>query len=337
MAFFGVRPFLIAFLALLVFAAPSAHAYKLSGDKWPTRTITYNASKAPKFKEAIKRAVRAWNTSGVRVRFRATSRARARLRIFESRGYGSLGGYASLGWESPSTITIRTLGGVPLEGGPIPCGTRVQGRGRVICQRGPSVLLHDAPKDRTNPFWAKSMEVVVAHELGHVLGLNHVRSKCALMHPNANQGCKAILEPWRLRCRLIESDDLRGAIRRYGGRMRPLAPEFCDVTPEPAAPTEMTATFDAAERVVNVGWTNPASAGIVSADVVLRPGGCPPSFEGAYSYEAKPGERNTAQLYPEETASGLHCVAVRSKDGYQHPSQPAMAEVQVEPSSVPPF
>jgi hypothetical protein len=50
--------------------------------------------------------VHAWNTSGVRVRFRATSRRRARLRIFEEPG-PSGGGNAILGWAPSSAVTER--------------------------------------------------------------------------------------------------------------------------------------------------------------------------------------------------------------------------------------
>lgn len=332
MVILRARPILIACLALFVFGVPSAQAYKLGGTKWPTRTITYNASKAPKYAEAIKQAVNAWNTSGVNVRFRATSRGRARVSIFQTKsGPNVAGGYATLGWESPSTVTNRSIGGVPVEGYPVPCGLRIRGKGRVVCRRGPFVQLYGFD-DRKDPSTANAMAMTVAHELGHILGLNHVRSKCALMNPHGNQECKPILQPWRLRCRLLEADDVRGAIRRYGGRMRPLAPEFCDATPEPAAPTELAATFDSAERVVRVSWTNPATTGIVSAEAVLRSGGCPPSFDGAYGVEVKPGQRSAEQLYPGE-ASGLHCVAVRSKDSYQHVGPPAMTEVQVVPPS----
>jgi hypothetical protein len=179
------------------------------------------------------------------------------------------------------------------------------------------------------------MAVTVAHELGHVLGLMHVRSRCALMYFQGNQTCaKPPHSPWQLRCRLLESDDVRGAIRRYGGRMRPLAPPFCDASPAPGAPSELVATFDSAQRLVRVSWTNPRTAGIRSAQVVLRPGACPPSFDGAFSYDARRGTHGAANLDP-DGGTGLHCVAVRGEDAYGRTGPPVMTEIQVPPEPQP--
>ena len=183
----------------------------------------------------------------------------------------------------------------------------------------------DEPND---PFVANQMAVTAAHELGHVLGLKHVPNRCALMYKHGNQGCAKPPQPWQLRCRLLESDDVRGAIRRYGGRMRPLAPEFCDASPAPGPPTELVATFDPADRTVRVSWTNPRTAGIRFANVTLRPGGCPPSFDDALFEEVRPGERSTAKL-DAGNGSGLHCVAVRGGDVYGRTGAPATTEIEV--------
>jgi hypothetical protein len=340
-----VRPIRRAGLALLTAAAlcvagmlvaQAAQAYKLGGHKWPTRTITYNAGAAPKYAKAIGRAVRAWNTSGVRVRFRATSRRRALLPIFQDGILPDGGGQAILGWVSPSAVTEWTIGGRPLEvkGIPLPCGAVFPGEGRVGCRRGPWVRLW-VPTNRKDPRVANQMAVTVAHELGHVLGLMHVRSRCALMYFQGNQTCKKPPHPpWQLRCRLLESDDVRGAIRRYGGRMRPLAQPYCDASPAPGAPTDLVATFDSVQRLVRVSWTNPKTAGIRFAHVVLRPGGCPPSFDDPVTENAQTGSRGTANLDP-GGAIGLHCVAVRGEDAYGRTGPPATTEIQVPPEPEP--
>ena len=322
-----------ALLGVGLVAAPAAQAYKLGGKKWPTRTITYHAGDAPKYAKAIRRAVRAWNSSGVNIRFKATSRRRARLRIYEAWG-GRSGGVATLGWYPRSFITGRTLEGHPLElkGIQFPCGYRFPGRGRIKCARGPYVRLDWPSGNRRNPFTANEMAGVVTHELGHVLGLQHVRRPCAAMGPHGQTKCPKPPEEWQLRCRLLEADDVRGAIRRYGGRMRPLAPEFCDATPAPGTPRDLVATFDPADRTVDVSWRNPNTRGLYFAHVAVEPGECPASFSDPLSLNARPGRLKSASVDTYES-SGPHCVAVRGVDRYGRTGVPATTVVDVpEPS-----
>ena len=59
---------LLAAAAALILASP-ADAARLGGQKWPTRTITYHVA-APQYKGAVKAATRAWNRSGVKIRFK---------------------------------------------------------------------------------------------------------------------------------------------------------------------------------------------------------------------------------------------------------------------------
>ena len=54
---------------------------------------------------------------------------------------------------------------------------------------------------------------VIAHELGHVLGLVHEDRRCATMNSVAWSRCA--LPP---SCSILQRDDVRGAIARYGGR-----------------------------------------------------------------------------------------------------------------------
>ena len=75
------------------------------------------------------------------------------------------------------------------------------------------------------------MAIVVAHELGHVLGLDHEDRICATMNTYLVDGhpehCPAApAEMWV--CRLLRADDVRGAVKLYGGTVRPIrGPEFC--------------------------------------------------------------------------------------------------------------
>ena len=75
----------------------------------------------------------------------------------------------------------------------------------------------------------------LAHEFGHVLGLEHETRGCSLMNPGATlQGpdlCPKA-KVWQWRCKLLTRDDIAGAVALYGGaprgqagaeRLRPLS------------------------------------------------------------------------------------------------------------------
>ncbi len=67
---------------------------------------------------------------------------------------------------------------------------------------------------------------VIVHELGHVLGLEHTQLRCAAM--SADWTCP---DPpaGKWRCRLLERDDVEGAVHLYGGAVRPLGPVNCAI------------------------------------------------------------------------------------------------------------
>jgi hypothetical protein len=75
------------------------------------------------------------------------------------------------------------------------------------------------------------MALVTAHELGHVLGLDHEDDVCATMNSHLDvdhpEQCPAP-PPGTWVCRLLRADDVRGAVSLYGGSVRPIrGPEFC--------------------------------------------------------------------------------------------------------------
>jgi hypothetical protein len=75
------------------------------------------------------------------------------------------------------------------------------------------------------------MALIVAHELGHVLGLDHETSVCATMNPSVGDDhttrCPAP-PPGMWTCRLLQADDVRGAVSLYGGSPRPWrGSDFC--------------------------------------------------------------------------------------------------------------
>jgi hypothetical protein len=184
---------LAAFLAATVVAAaaaPSADSFRLEGGRWPTATITYY-NEVPAYSWAVDTAAYAWNTSGAGVKFLKTSRRNAKVLV-------------GIRW-------FKAAGDANVQ--------RVNGRftsAKVGIQSG---------QDRY------TMALVVAHEFGHVLGLDHDDRTCATMNTyldgNHPEHCGAP-PPGMWVCRLLRSDDVRGAVKLYGGAVRPIrGPEFC--------------------------------------------------------------------------------------------------------------
>jgi hypothetical protein len=180
--------FCAAIIAVAI--VPSAATYRLEGGRWPSAIITYY-NEVPAYSWAVDTAAHAWNTSGARVQFVKTSRRNAKVLI-------------GIRW-------FKNAGDANVQ--------RVNGR-FVAAQVGLR-----SGQDRY------TMALVVTHELGHVLGLDHEDRVCATMNSYlVNRGpehCPAATEGKWI-CRLLRTDDVRGAVSLYGGSVRPIrGPEFC--------------------------------------------------------------------------------------------------------------
>jgi hypothetical protein len=187
-----VRLAATSIVTLVAIALPSpAGAYQLEGGRWPTATITYY-NEVPAYAWAVDTAAYAWNTSGARVQFVRSSRRNARVLV-------------GIRW-------YKIAGDANIQ--------RTNGRftsAKVGIQTG---------QDRY------TMALVVAHELGHVLGLDHEDRICATMNSHLagshTEHCAAAPEGMWV-CRLLRADDVRGAVRLYGGTARSIrGPEFCN-------------------------------------------------------------------------------------------------------------
>lgn len=173
----------------------TASAYRVR--TWPRGVIPYfNAAR--NYDGRVRDAVRAWNASGVRVRFKRVPRSRARV-VIRNVGRGCHG-IATLGYAAHLRTHTVALG------------------------------LRDCQEEGAS--------LVTTHELGHIIGLTHAQRACSVMSTPPQIFCGKPPKPWQRHCRVLQADDLRRARRLYGGRAKPLGPEFCDRWKVPGVPTD---------------------------------------------------------------------------------------------------
>lgn len=251
------KPALAALLLALAacLAAPSAaSAYSAPGPRWPGTTIRYYQAMHPSWTWSVSRAAQSWTGTGAPIRFvRVSSRARAQVVVELGRTRLGNAGQATLGYNKRARVTIA---GRP-------------GRRLSLDEREP-------------------MYKLIAHEFGHVLGLNHEeRTGCELMRPyplSQSPMCR-ITGPrvsGLYQCGLATRDDIRGLVSLYGGRPRTQR-RWCPI--EPAPPQLRNVQFrggDGAGSPVRITWTLPPGipAGAVIEAGAWREGRCGSTMQG---------------------------------------------------------
>lgn len=286
----------------------AALGYRVKGTPWPGGLIPYyNAAHDQAW--AVSQAVNAWNTSGARVRFVPVSRAAARLVIEESGSRSCQRAEATVGYGRSRTVRIW--------------GARA------------------VPSTCTAPMAATAL----AHELGHVLGLRHEDRGCAAMNSTFSARgpgrCERV-ERWEWRCRLLEHDDVAGAVAVYGGSVRPLRAPSCPLY-EPIAPPRFESAV-LGSGFVSVRLRRPASpripsyliAALRSAEAYALAWGrdtCPSRVDlrGSSRFVWPQGDGETVEIRrPAPAEPGLYCLAIWSVDSFVRPSaRPLTISVRV--------
>ena len=249
--------------------------------RWPSRTITFH-NRAPKYKREVAQAVALWNSSGAGVRWRAVPAGRARVSIRMTDRIAPFSGLA----------TVR-LGGAP----------------RALIDLRSNLFSYGGSRAERRV----AAIGVIAHEMGHVMGLGHEDRRCAVMNSSAGINCPRPKEPWRYRCRVLTRDDVLGAIKLFQGRVR-LKREFCDLVAEPPAVEDLIATPSPDGSGALISWRNPAHRGM-TLDVVRRNGGsCASALGGSETYvleSVKAGAPGSTQSVTDlELEVGDYCYSV---------------------------
>jgi len=185
-----VRGLIASVVAAGVLAAP-ASGYRLEGGRWATHVIPYYTETAA-YAWSVDTAAYAWNTSGANVKLVKTSKRYAKVLI-------------GIRWyKHAGDARVQRVNGTFLSA-------------QVGIQTG-----HDRYE----------MALIMAHEFGHVLGLDHETGMCATMNPSVGGDhttfCPAPSSGmWT--CRLVQYDDVRGAVALYGGTVKPWrGSSFCN-------------------------------------------------------------------------------------------------------------
>lgn len=307
---------LLAVGCALLVTAP-AEAYRLKGAAWPRRIVTYHD--ASPYHADVDAAVRAWNASGANISFIAASESKASVLITARRLVG-VAGFGTLGYVPKNRVSLGFETFPPLRA------------------RGAHVWLATSFFSRRNnenyDLQRISRARVVAHELGHVLGLDHETRYCATMAPGESRQCPKPLHLWQTRCHLLEADDIKGAVKRYGGRVKPQGPTFCDLFAALAPPTQLTAQADPTTGEVSLRFHDTTDKHFRAVGLVRQRGTCAaqaPALADAEIVDGKPGATSSlTDRFPAGSGGQVYCYALWSYDIFNRPgSRPATISVQI--------
>jgi hypothetical protein len=285
-----------AALILLLTGVGQARGYAVQGKPWPGGRILY-FDDAPDQAWAIGQAVNAWNESGANVQFVAAPPSQAQVVIEHFprddcfTPSASVAGEAPVGYVRHAVVYVSRL------------------------------------DDRSQKCNRYASAEVVAHELGHVLGLGHEVRACATMNPSATfRGpdlcAQAPVGEWY--CSLLEADDVAGAVALYGGTARPRSSDLCPLYAGAAAPARLRVDGAGVPGSVEASFVRPPDpalplflrsfAGESGFAAAIGRGSCPasPARSVRAPWTAGVGKPQT-QVF-ESLGTGSWCVAVWAID-----------------------
>lgn len=279
-------------------AAPASTP--LAGAKWNVPVLRLYDTTPPLYREGIDIAIREWNAANVGIRFARTSNRRAAHVVVGAARYpGFVLGKATLGRTRSAWIRLDTA----------LVATEHERRGNTIYNLAEGAV-------------PEEIAATMAHEMGHVLGLDHTRG-CSLMTGQDTQGfgigdtCGDTPPTGMWSCRLIKAMDLRAAARRYGGRGTLKRARYCPLSATKAGPVKaITSIPSDRTTAVQLDWRDVTNRfGFVVARSAAG-GGCPSTPDGGerrFDLEV-PGHREL-WASPGAPTPGRYCYAVWSQNG----------------------
>ena len=207
-----------------------AHKQTARSNVWAQRTLTYYETIPSQWDWSLSTAVAKWNASGAKIRFvRVATRQRARL-VISYGNVGSKAGEATVGPMVHPWVRLSTY------------------------------YRHVDANDASNRV---EVMAVLAHELGHVLGFEHTKTRCSLMSPVLDIGGCGMVSPAKsgyYKCQTISKPLEVRLVHTYGGRARYASSQWCLIDPMPPTLSNVAfATADQPDSPMKVTWDVPSS------------------------------------------------------------------------------
>lgn len=195
---------------------------------WRGGVLRYSESLPPEWDWSLQQAVAQWNSTGANIRLvPASSPGAAQLRI----------SFADIGASAGLATVGRTKGAF----------VKLSNRYREF--------------DADDAYYRVEAMAVLAHEIGHVLGLGHTNTRCGLMSPMLDIAGCGVWSPesqGEYRCPVVETSVINRATKLYGGRARAASGTSCLVDPLPGAMDGVW--LEPGEESFTVTWTPPTTA-----------------------------------------------------------------------------